>query len=104
MAMTLQQMIDNYEIAVLISNIKITPNPVWHNQIARVSFHVPVPMDVKIVITNMQGKTILVENLGKRDAGNYTERLRASDLTNGMYNYTFVTKHGRVTERFVVAR
>lgn len=103
-SLTLKQMIEQDEIAILVGNITITPNPVRNNQIARVKFELPVPMDVKVVITNMQGKTIKVENLGKRDAGRYTEFLQASGLTNGMYNYTFITRDGRVTERFVVAR
>lgn len=103
-SLTLEQMIEQDKIAILVGDITITPNPVRHNQIGRVKFELPVPMDVKVVITNMQGKTIKVENLGKRDAGRYTEMLQVSDLTNGMYNYTFITRDGRATERFVVAR
>ncbi len=96
--------IDQRSIAFEVSNISIIPNPVRHNQVARIEYELPVTMNVKIVITNMKGQTFMVENLGKLDAGTYTERLQARELTNGMYNFTFVTEHGRLSRRFVVAR
>jgi len=104
MNIPLTRAIDQRNIAFEVSNISITPNPVRYNQMARIEYELPVTMNVRIVITNMKGQTFMAENLGKLDAGTYTERLQARELTNGMYNFTFVTDHGRVSTRFVVAR
>lgn len=101
---TLQQLNAQHDIVILVSNISIIPNPVRPNQRARVAYELPIQMDVKIIITSMQGKTIRVENLGNRKAGKYTYQLDPTGLASGMYNCTFLANGARVTKRFIVTR
>ena len=96
------------EVTVAVDNqlaveniVNIFPNPVREELNLELDF-VETFDEVKIKITDMAGKEILVRNLSNIDQ--QTSRINTNNLVQGTYTLQVITPKGVRTKRFVVAK
>jgi hypothetical protein len=55
-------------------------------------------------MTDLSGKVVYSNDLGKRDMGNHNVVVNTSDMSNGVYMYTLTVNNKKVTRRIIVNR
>ncbi len=88
----------------IVNKLDIMPNPIVSGTTSRVEYVLNEALRVNVVISDFQGRTLRAENLGQVPAGEFTYQLDATNLPQGIYNFSFVTPQGTITKRFVVTR
>jgi len=102
--LVLDELTSTGEVARIVNQLDIMPNPVIAGTTSRVEYALTEALNVNVVISDFQGKTISAENLGQLPAGEFTYQLDATNLPQGIYNFSFVTPEGTITKRFVVTK
>jgi hypothetical protein len=60
--------------------------------------------NVSVSITDLSGKVVYNNNLGKRDAGKSNLIVSTSEFSNGVYMYTITVDNKKVTRRIIVSK
>lgn len=84
-----------------LDNLVIYPNPTA--AVLNVTFNVNTDMDVQLMITDIQGRTVHQELINAFN-GAQQHQINTSDLEVGTYLITLLSDSGRLTKRFVVFR
>ncbi len=85
------------------SYINAYPNPATDN--VKLSYSLNQKGNVTITVTDLMGRTALVQNEGMREAGvSYSTRINVSSLNNGTYFYTLEVNGVKSTNKIVVNR
>ena len=84
----------------LNASIKTFPNPA--TDVLNISYELTVASEVNIVITDMQGRTVAVQNMGDQIPGSYTATQDVSNMAAGAYTMTIEAMGNTFTKNFVV--
>lgn len=84
----------------LNASINMFPNPA--TDVLNISYELTEATEVNIVITDMQGRTVAVQNMGDQIPGNYTAIQNVADLAAGSYSMTIEAMGNSFTKNFVV--
>ena len=84
----------------LEASIQMFPNPA--TTILNVEYELTVSTEVNIVITDMQGRAVAVQNLGDQVPGTYETTQDVSNFAAGAYNMTIEAMGTSFTKNFVV--
>lgn len=84
-----------------MDNLSVYPNPT--SDVLNVKFNVNTDMDIQVMITDMQGRTIENRQLNAFNGAQQIE-INTSQLEVGTYMITLLSESGRLTKRFVVFR
>ena len=71
------------------------PNP--FNPTTKITFEIPYPSDVRIILYDITGQEIKTITNQKYDAGFHSVILNADDLSSGVYLYRMTTQSGYTT-------
>ncbi len=77
-----------------------TPNPA--NGSTTITYTLVNNSDILFNVTDVTGKVVYTENLSNQSAGLHNLALNTTDLSNGMYFYTFVVNGQPVTRKLAV--
>jgi len=78
------------------------PNP--FNPTTTITFYLPQPSDIRLIITNIIGKEIKIVAEGNFEAGMHNIQFNASDLASGIYFYRMQTDHLSLLKKCVFIR
>lgn len=78
------------------------PNPC--NGIAIFKFNISTPCNVKLNITNIEGKTVYLESGKYFDSGTHIIKIDMSDKTSGLYFYSFISGDKSVSGKIVLIK
>jgi len=76
------------------------PNP--FNNTSNVFVNIEKSTTLKMVVTNMLGQQIQVQDLGKVNAGSHQFTIDANSMTNGIYFYTIYAGKESVSKKMIV--
>jgi hypothetical protein len=77
------------------------PNPA--NGSTMISYSLVENNDVLFTVTDITGKVVYTENIGNQSAGLHSINMSTTDLTNGMYFYTFTVNGQSSSRKMTVA-
>lgn len=78
------------------------PNP--FNDNTTIQYELDEARPVTITVTNVDGKVVLVRDLGRQGRGRHAFDVDATQLAAGMYSYTLTAGEDRLTRRMVIAK
>ncbi|MFP4368367.1 MAG: right-handed parallel beta-helix repeat-containing protein [Candidatus Kapaibacterium sp.] len=78
------------------------PNPC--HDATEISFSLASYSEVKLVVTDSFGRTVVVLNDGALNAGSHSFNLDVNGLSSGVYYYTITTAHDKVSGSIVVVK
>lgn len=90
------------EETALVNGISIFPNPVSSK--STVDFNLTENNEVTVKVVDQIGQTVMVETLGKLQAGNQTYVLDATSLSSGLYFVELHVGNGVVTRKISVSK
>jgi hypothetical protein len=85
------------ESVIDASTFNIFPNPAKDN--INIYFELKSKERVSIEMMDISGRMVKSADLGKKDAGNYQERINVEELTSGMYLLNIRTENGSVSKK-----
>jgi hypothetical protein len=91
--------IDEEEAGVMV---KAYPNPA--QDFTTIEYTLREGANVLVSITDLTGKIVYSNDLGKRDAGTSNIVINTTELNNGVYMYTLTINNKKVTRRIIVNR
>lgn len=80
----------------------IAPNPARDQ--ANVTFELVNATNVKIRVTDMLGKTVILDNVGALSTGSHSHMLNLSELEAGSYHYSIITDNTVQTKAFQIIK
>jgi hypothetical protein len=89
-------------VADLFDEFRIMPNPVYDQ--ATVQYSLTEPAQVIVNVFDAAGKLIETHYLGVLADGPHVFHLEAGKLVSGLYNLSFLTSKGVMTQRFIVEK
>lgn len=84
------------------ATVKAYPNPA--KDFTTIEYTLRENANVAISMTDLTGKIVYSNDLGKRDAGTSNVIVNTSELSNGVYMYTLTVNNKKVTRRIIVNR
>jgi len=87
---------------LLLSLEQNAPNP--FNPITRISFTVPLRMNVKLKVINNEGKRVAVLTNKVYDSGKYDVEFDGSNLQSGEYLYVLTTLPSSIARKMVLLK
>jgi hypothetical protein len=82
--------------------VKAYPNPA--RDFTTIEYTLRTDANVSVSLTDLSGKVIYSNNLGKRDAGTSNVVINTSEFSNGLYMYTLTIDSKKITRRIIVNR
>lgn len=89
--------LDQVDATVAIGNIY--PNPT--SELAHINFNLMNDTDVEVMVTDITGKVMSVQNLGTLTAGSQSADIDASTFANGIYFVTVKAGVAQTTQKFI---
>ncbi|MDA7502199.1 M43 family zinc metalloprotease [Chitinophagales bacterium] len=83
-----------------ISELVLFPNPA--SNFLNVSFNLLQESPVQIVVMDMAGRVVIIEEIESKGVGQYDLQLPTADLNSEIYFVHLITNDSRTTKRFVV--
>jgi hypothetical protein len=80
--------------------VVVFPNPTSSN--LNIRFNLPKEDEITIALFDMQGKLILMKNIGKQVSGEQQQTLDVSNLFEGSYMCLIEGRHLRVTKKVII--
>ncbi len=84
------------------ASIEVFPNPA--TEVATINFNLTSASNATIHVTDVTGRTVMTQELGKQAAGAGSYTLNLGAMSNGMYNVEFITENGRVINKLTVRK
>ncbi|MEX1193348.1 MAG: T9SS type A sorting domain-containing protein [Brumimicrobium sp.] len=84
------------------NSVKLYPNPT--SESATVSYSLKSESPVSLEVRDLTGKVVYKSEETNQLAGSHKMKINTSNLSNGMYTYTLVSKDIKVTNKFVVGK
>ncbi len=84
------------------ASIELFPNPA--TDAATLNYNLTNSATASIRVTDVTGRAVLVQELGKLNAGSGSYNLNLSSLSNGLYNVEFATENGRIVSKLTVRK
>jgi hypothetical protein len=78
------------------------PNP--FNPSTLISFTIPEPMNVKLIVTNSLGQLVTTLADEFLPAGKYVKTFNGQNLVSGVYYYTLITNKGSISKKMILAK
>ena len=97
--MNFDPIVSTAEIEASLGNLNIYPNPTTEN--ATIDFELVNDTDVEIVVTDLSGKVMTAQHLGRLNGGQQTTTVDASSFANGIYFVTIKTDNTKTTQKFI---
>jgi hypothetical protein len=94
--------IESYTESSGLQLFQNNPNP-FSNETS-FSFTIPQMSPVSIIIRDVFGRVLKTIDLGVRDAGNYSEVIKAENWAERTYFYTLQTNTAQLTRSFIIIR
>lgn len=91
------------EASAFANGVEMYPNPAAEN--VTLTYNLVNEANVALLITDISGKTVVAENFGLQQEGEYKRMLNTDALSNGVYFYTLnVDGAAAITQRLVIAK
>ncbi len=78
------------------------PNPATTS--ATILFELETGSEVQLEMTDINGNTVLSENLGKKPSGTHHHNISLENLASGIYFYTLHANNKSLTKRLIVSK
>jgi len=97
--MNFDPVVSTAEVEASLGNLNIYPNPTSEN--ATIDFELMNDTDVEVIVTDISGKVMSTQNLGRLNGGKQSANVDASAYANGIYFVTVKTDNTKTTQKFV---
>jgi N-acetylmuramoyl-L-alanine amidase len=78
------------------------PNP--FNPATQIKFSVPAASNVKLIVTDILGREVATLINDELAAGNYNINFNASNISSGVYFYTFITENFKQSKKMILMK
>lgn len=93
---------DNLGVDEEAAGVQVNAYPNPATDFTTIQFTLVDDASVSVNITDLSGKVVYNNNLGKRDAGSNNIVVNTSEFSNGVYMYTVNVNNKKVTRRIIV--
>lgn len=83
-----------------VNSLKNYPNPFLEN--TSITFELVEPTVIELIISDLSGRIISQESLGKLGLGYHQYLFEKKNLDSGLYNYTIQSEKSKITKRMIL--